>query len=173
MKQPPSNDISSDFRRALRGVASSVAIITARDAERHHGMTVTSAMSVSLDPPALAICINRATLLHDILSAGTHFCVNYLRGDQSDLSALFSNPRLAAERFETGAWRFEAGRPGRMIKAQASILCTKSAQMDHGTHTIFIGNVDDVRADSVPEPLLYHNATYCRPEPWRAAAAII
>jgi flavin reductase (DIM6/NTAB) family NADH-FMN oxidoreductase RutF len=171
MTQSDEANIASDFRQALRGVASTVSIITARHGDRHHGMTVTSVMSVSMSPPALAVCINRATLLHGIMSAGTDFCINFLREEQSDLSALFSNRLLAAERFRSGGWLLETGQPGRLQDAQASILCAKSAQVEHGTHTLFIGDVVDVQACPTPEPLIYHNATYCRSQPWRAEAS--
>lgn len=171
MPRPVDASRAESFRDALRAVASTVSIVTASHGERQHGMTVTSVMSVSMRPPALAVCINRSTLLHDIMTAGRAFCVNFLREDQSDLSALFSDPATVAMRFDGLDWALEPGKPGRLRNAQASILCVQTATLDHGTHTLFVGDVVDVRACSTPEPLLYHNASYCRPQPRHASAA--
>lgn len=171
MRWPSEADVAELFRTALRTVASTVSIVTATDGGRHHGMTMTSVMSVSMRPASLAICINRSTLLHDILTNGSAFCVNFLREDQSDLSMLFSAPATLGERFATGDWGADPRGPRRLRNAQASVLCLKSNQVDHGTHTLFIGDVIDVATDSTPGPLLYHNASYCRSQPGRAEAA--
>ncbi len=162
-------DVATRFKQALRGVASTVTVITTNDEARHHGMTATSVMSVSMAPPALVICLNRATLLHDILTSARRFCVNILDESQEPVSAAFSGAMPPTERFALGEWVFEDGL-GHLADAQASIFCRKVAAMPYGTHTLFIGEVSDVRFSERRTPLLYHNASYCTSSP-RAACA--
>ena len=52
-------------------------------------MTATAVTSLSLDP-SLIVCINQATLLHDIMLLARRFCVNVLRRDRVTLSSAFS-----------------------------------------------------------------------------------
>lgn len=154
-------DLGSRFKQALRGVASTVHIITASDGIRRHGMTATAVMSVTMDPPALVICLNKSTLLHDILSCARSFCVNVLDETQESLSTAFSGGVPPAERFNRGSWSFDDGGIAYLEDAQSSIFCEKVAAMPYGTHSLFIGEVRSVRFGGRQAPLLYHNASYC------------
>ncbi|HEV7834506.1 MAG TPA: flavin reductase family protein, partial [Caballeronia sp.] len=53
-------DVSSgDFRSAMRHLAGGVSVITVGRGKDITGMTVTSVSSLSVDPPALIVSINR------------------------------------------------------------------------------------------------------------------
>jgi flavin reductase (DIM6/NTAB) family NADH-FMN oxidoreductase RutF len=168
--EAPVDDIGEDFRQALRGVASTVTVITACDGERHHGMTVTAVMSVSMDPPALAICINQSTLLHEILEAAEGFCVNVLHDRQEPVSAAFSGAVPPGERFKDGQWSYDAEGLAYLGCAQSNIFCRKVATVPYGTHCLFIGEVSKVRFGRSQQPLLYLNAGYCTSLPHSAVA---
>lgn len=157
------------FKQALRRVASTVTVITAHDGARHHGMTATAVMSVSIEPPALVICINQRTLLHDILISAERFCVNVLDEAHIPISAAFSGAKTPEQRFAEGAWTYEPDGLGILADAQASIICKKTITVPHGTHSLFIGEVQNVRFKERPAPLIYLNAAYCRPHPSLAA----
>jgi flavin reductase (DIM6/NTAB) family NADH-FMN oxidoreductase RutF len=160
------------FRDAMRRMASTVTIITATDRERHHGMTVTAVTSVSMEPPSLLVCLNSRTRLHDILVQARGFCVNVLHHEQAELSIAFSGALPAEERFDKGVWRKTGDGLGYLIDAQACLFCRKVAAMPFGTHTIFIGEVTEVRLGEVVEPLIYQNASYrvSSPPPTRQPA---
>jgi flavin reductase (DIM6/NTAB) family NADH-FMN oxidoreductase RutF len=153
-------DLTKAFRDAMRRMASTVTIITATDYERHHGMTVTAVTSVSMDPPSILVCLNSRTRLHDIMGQARRFCVNVLHTEQAELSTAFSGALPAEERFEKGAWRKADDGLGFLEDAQANIFCQKMAAIPFGTHTIFIGQVVDVRLGEAVEPLIYQNASY-------------
>lgn len=153
-------DVAQSFKDALRGVASSVSVITARVGSRTHGMTATAVMPVSMDPPALAICINQSTLLHDLLTNAETFCVNFLDETHEAVSAAFSGGLAPDVRFETGRWKADGQGLRYLEGARASIFCDKVTSLPFGTHTLFIGQVFDARGNS-GNPLVYHNAAYC------------
>src|SRR5947199_1913803 len=99
-----SDELRETFKRALRRFPAAVSVITSADQGRRHGMTATAVTSLSLDPPSLIACINRTTLLHDIMLHGRHFCVNVLRRDQAELSSAFSGAVAPEARFAQGKW---------------------------------------------------------------------
>src|SRR5215831_15975282 len=99
-----SEELRASFKLAMRRFPAAVSVITSADETRRHGMTATAVTSLSLDPPSLIACINRSTLLHDIMLTGRHFCVNVLRCDQAELSSAFSGAASAEARFGIGTW---------------------------------------------------------------------
>src|SRR5581483_6338448 len=134
-----SGDLGASFRLAMRRFPAAVSVITSADQSRRHGMTATAVTSLSLDPPSLIVCIHRATLLHDIIQVGRHFCVNVLRREQVQLSSAFSGGIALAARFEHGTWLTLADGLSYLDEAQVNIFCRKVAAVPYGTHTIFIG----------------------------------
>jgi flavin reductase (DIM6/NTAB) family NADH-FMN oxidoreductase RutF len=163
MPQQVSNlsPVETAFRTAMRRFAATVTIITASDHERHHGMTATAVTSVSMDPPSLLICINQKSALHDIMYRARRFCVNVLHRDQAELSAAFSGGLPSEKRFQLGRWlRCDDGLPY-LADAQANLFCRKAAALPYGTHTVFVGQVEDVGLRDVIAPLVYQDAGYC------------
>lgn len=158
-------DVQAAFRSAMRGVAATVTIVTAGDRERGHGMTATAVTSVSLDPPALLVCINQRTLLHDIMSSTPGFCVNVLAQEHVALSNAFSGAVAPSERFLDGNWAETKNGIKFLTSAQSRIFCTRTLAIPYGTHTVFIGEVVDVQLAVDASPLLYQNARYCRSTP--------
>lgn len=156
-----SEELRASFKRAMRRFPAAVSVITSADQSRRHGMTATAVTSLSLDPPSLIACINRSTLLHDIMLLGRHFCVNVLRRDQAELSTAFSGAMAPEARFGLGDWLSTADGTSYLVDAQINIFCRKVAAVPYGTHTIFIGEAEAVNVHDPIEPLIYQDATYC------------
>ncbi len=60
-----SHELDGNFRKAMRRLTSAVSVISAMHDGVRHGITVTSVTSVSMAPPSLLFCVNRAASLHD------------------------------------------------------------------------------------------------------------
>jgi flavin reductase (DIM6/NTAB) family NADH-FMN oxidoreductase RutF len=154
----------SEFRDALSRFASGVSVVTTRDAAgRCHGITVSAFCSVSLEPPLVLICIEKATASHYAFHESRAFIVNVLDASQQALSEQFAAP--AADKF--GDREFEPGIEGipRLKTALASIECRVSAAHDGGDHTIFVGLVEAVKARD-GGPLLYFRSEYSNATGW-------
>ena len=121
--------------------------------------------------PSLIVCVNQATLLHDIMLLARRFCVNVLRRDQVPLSSAFSGALPAEERFGLGDWKTSAEGVTYLADAQINIFCKKAAAVPYGTHTIFIGEAETVNVRDPIEPLIYQDATYCFSVPHDSQAA--
>jgi flavin reductase (DIM6/NTAB) family NADH-FMN oxidoreductase RutF len=156
-----SEELRASFKLAMRRFPAAVSVITSADQGRRHGMTATAVTSLSLDPPSLIVCINRSTLLHDIMLLARHFCVNVLRRDHTELSSAFSGALAPDARFGLGTWPTSAEGISYLADAQINIFCRKVAAVPYGSHTIFIGEAEAVNAQDPIEPLIYQDATYC------------
>lgn len=152
-------DLIETFRQAMRRVASTVNVITICVDGQPMGITATAMSSLAMDPPSLLVCINRAAALHGSLKDVTHFGVNVLHRDQAHLAQMFADRRKAALRFTEG-WHMDCERPPRLLDAQASLLCRRLDHHQFGTHSIFIGVVEEVVVRPEIDPLVYLDGRY-------------
>lgn len=155
--------LADGLRQAMRGLASSVALLTAcgRDGSRH-AMTATSVTSLSLEPPAMLACVNRSASLHPVLAEGGAFGINILSAAQLPLARLCSGGARGEARFADGAWLRDASGVPYLADAQAAILCTQERRIAYGTHDILIGKVHGVFLAGHIDPLLYADGGYAR-----------
>jgi flavin reductase (DIM6/NTAB) family NADH-FMN oxidoreductase RutF len=150
---------ADDFKQALARWATGVSVVTARDGDRIHGMTVSAFSAVSLEPPLVLVCADKASNTHPVIAAGRVFAVNVLARDQADLSTRFASKKDEDRRFEGVAW--EAGETGAPLLAGAiaQLDCRVVAAHEAGDHVIYVGEVHEVRYAS-GEPLLYYRGAY-------------
>lgn len=151
--------LASGFRQAMRRVASTVNVISICVRGEPMGITATAMSSLAMDPPSLLVCINRAATMHASMEDVSHFGVNVLHRDQEHLAQMFADRAQHGLRFTAG-WHLDCERPPRLADAQASILCRRIDHHQFGTHSIFIGVVEDVVVRDDIEPLIYLNGHY-------------
>ena len=151
--------LSAGFRQAMRRVASTVNVITICVGGEPMGITATAMSSISMDPPSLLVCINRTAAMHGSIETVAHFGVNVLHHDQAHLAQMFADSSKRALRFTSG-WDLDCARPPRLEDAQASLLCRRIDHHQFGTHSIFIGVVEEVVVRDEVDPLLYLNGQY-------------
>jgi flavin reductase (DIM6/NTAB) family NADH-FMN oxidoreductase RutF len=150
------------FRLGMRTLAAAVNIVTTAHSGHRYGMTATAVCSVSADPPALLACLNRATSTHGaVLKAGV-FCVNVLRAEDSELSTVFAGAQSGESRFRSREWvRLPTGAPA-LADALASFDCRVTKAIEHGTHTVFLGQVEHILLGRKGKPLLYVGGQYAK-----------
>ena len=153
--------LADSFRRAMRRVASTVNVVSICVDGQPMGLTATAVSSISLDPPSLLVCINRAAAMHAPMGDMSHFRVNVLHRDQVDIARMFSDRTQHALRFLSG-WEVDAAGPPRLLDAQATILCRRIDSHSFGTHSIFIGVVEEAESRGEVDPLVYLDGRYGR-----------
>lgn len=67
MTDPSSTILPGQFREAMRAFVGNCSIITVGDGDRASGLVVTSAISLSAEPPLLLACVNRSSSSHPLL----------------------------------------------------------------------------------------------------------
>ncbi len=148
-----------DFRQAMRRVASTVNVISICVDGQAMGITATAVSPISMDPPSLLVCINRAASVHASMEDVDRFAVNVLHRDQERVARIFADRSLHAERFADG-WMRDGDSPPRLADAQAAILCRRIDLHQFGTHSIFIGVVEAVTNRAGVSPLVYLDGRY-------------
>jgi flavin reductase (DIM6/NTAB) family NADH-FMN oxidoreductase RutF len=155
-----SDDIAYAFRQAMRRLAATVTIVSTARMGQRSGMTATAVTSLSVQPPALLVCVNRSASLHADLSLGARFCVNILGHAHGELSAAFGGQTEPEGRFAQGAWQDDPWEVPYLSDAPANVFCIVARMIDYGTHSIVIGSVYAAREGEGAHPLIYGNGRY-------------
>lgn len=153
--------VAPDALKAVLGRrAAAVAIVTARDGERVHGMTVTAYTEVSLEPPLVLVCADRSSNTHPLIAAGGVFALNLLSEGQAELSNRFASKKDEARRFESLEWETAVTGAPILPGVLGALDCRVVAAHEAGDHVIYVGRVEAVRSFPEREPLLYQRGTY-------------
>lgn len=151
--------VGEQLRTAMREVAASVAVVTAKAGGEALGATVTSVASASLAPPVLMVSLNRPLRVGRAIRDGLLFRVNYLSDRQEEVARAFSGQIPAHERFGVGDWDMEAHGAPLLASAIASVLCRLMRVVPCGSHDLLLGLAEDVRTAG-GAPLLYRHGRY-------------
>lgn len=154
--------LAEAFRQAMRRLVATVTILTAGDATSRAGMVATAVMSVSANPPSLAIGVNREAGVWHAISQTGRFSVNLLSHAHTGLVHPFSGKLQGEERFRLGQWRMHHTQVSYLEDAVVTLFCRVDRSMEYGTHTVFIGAVEEVLTTGAREPLLWGNGGFAQ-----------
>jgi len=145
------------FKEALSHFASGVTVVTTEHDGKPYGMTVASFASLSLRPPLVLVCIEKAVKTHDAIAAAGKFGVSILTKEQSGVSNRFASK--SDDKFSGVA--LVAGAIGVPLIAGAltTLECNVAQQLPGGDHSIFVGEVV-ATSSGVGEPLVYYRSGY-------------
>ena len=124
------------FRAAMRHLASGVCLVAHSVGGAPAGMTATAVASLSLDPPTLIVCLNRAASTYAGLARGVAFGVSVLGADHRELAERFAGRtgEEGAERFREGRWLIPpSGAP--LLGRRSPPSIAKSRTLSSGTRT--------------------------------------
>ncbi|MET0425409.1 MAG: flavin reductase family protein [Actinoplanes sp.] len=138
---------AADFRLVIGHFASGLVVLTTPGPA---GMTVQSLMSLSLDPPLVALGISRRSRVWPTVTGP--FNLNVLNAGQYDLARRFG--ATGPDKFAGEHWRMVDGVP-ELTEAHAWLRCTVQAEHDGGDHLLVVAHVRGLRLGS-GQPLLYH-----------------
>jgi flavin reductase (DIM6/NTAB) family NADH-FMN oxidoreductase RutF len=159
----PVRDVSpGDFRSAMRQLTGGVSVITAWRGRDISGMTVTSVSSLSVDPPALIVSINRGASSWPPLKRYGFFGVNILNSDQIDIAERYTGKDgvKGAERFAGAEWFTRASGVPLLVGALAAIECEVEDIVERHSHAIVIGRVLDLQLSTRTAALAYWQGQY-------------
>src|SRR5690349_5389626 len=134
----------AQFKAGMRTLTGAVNVITTAEGGKRYGMTATAVCSATAEPPTVLVCINKLAATHGAVAKSKVFCVNVLRAEDWRLSTLFSGGQSGESRFKSRDWtRLTTGAPG-LIDALVSFDCRVVKKLAYGTHTIFLGQVEQI-----------------------------
>jgi flavin reductase (DIM6/NTAB) family NADH-FMN oxidoreductase RutF len=136
------------FRLAMRELASGVALVTTGRGERRNGCTATSLCSLSIEPPALVVCLNRGSATLKTIRQEATFGVSMLAETHADLADCFAGRSglSGAARFAGADWvALSSGAP--LLNGAVALLdCEVEEIIERYTHAIVIGRVTAAEA---------------------------
>ncbi|MBR0713911.1 flavin reductase [Bradyrhizobium liaoningense] len=147
-----------ELRDVLGSFVTGVTVVTTVDEERrHHGLTVNSFSSVSLDPPLVLWSQSNSSPSYPIFSKSGRFVINILAEDQIDLSNRFA--RSGPDKFSN--LEIDIGNHGLPILKDTSawLVCRFVSAIPGGDHTIFLGEVEQIRR-TARRPLVFGGGKY-------------
>jgi flavin reductase (DIM6/NTAB) family NADH-FMN oxidoreductase RutF len=153
---------AGQFKAGMRTLAGAVNVITTAHAGHRYGMTATAVCSATAEPPTVLVCINKLAATHGAVAKAGAFCVNVLRAEDWEISTTFSGAQSGEARFKSGNWtRLATGSPV-LIDSLVSFDCRVVKKVSHGTHTIFLGQVEQMLFGQKGKPLLYSEGQYAK-----------
>lgn len=157
---PIPDELPGVFKAAMRRLAASVSVVVAKGEDGPIGIAATSITSLTVDPPAVLVCVNRLAKLHALLLPTAPLSVNLLSASQKDVSAAFGGGVPQEQRFTVGEWHdTEMGLP-ELAGAQANLHCVIDAMLAYGTHSIVIARVLRASVSDEVSPLIYQDGAY-------------
>ncbi|MCG0067081.1 flavin reductase family protein [Streptomyces tricolor] len=153
-----------DFKEVMSHWASGVTVVTtAGPTGRPHGFTASSFTVVSLDPPTVLVCLDRAADCAPAFAAAEWLAVHILGAGQRDMAGRFA--RKSPDKFAGLAT--EPGRSGTPLlpDAVATLECRTVRRLPVGDHLVLFAEVHDARTAGEEEPagdrpLLYHRRAF-------------
>jgi flavin reductase (DIM6/NTAB) family NADH-FMN oxidoreductase RutF len=148
----------TEFRRVLGHFASGVTVITTQHQNQLHGTTVSSFCSLSLNPPLILVCLDLKATIHDLIIASEVFGVNILAEHSEATSRHFA--RHTSEKFSEVKYNLGQFGVPLLADALATLECRVVEHYPGGDHSIFVGQVVAIHAQSHAQPLLYFRSKY-------------
>jgi flavin reductase (DIM6/NTAB) family NADH-FMN oxidoreductase RutF len=154
------------FRGVMRRWTSGVTVATLRVGEEVRGITMSSFISVSLDPPLVLISIDKRARSHELAVRAGRYCVHLLAEDQRLLSDRFAGRRPGEHaRFDDCSSRTTPTGEPILDGCLGFFDCRVVAVHDAGDHTLFIGQIESGEVGPPKAPLVFFDARYRRLAP--------
>jgi flavin reductase len=143
------------FRRWPAGVS----IVVAEVDGHRHGRTVSSLVSLSLEPPLIGISVAHSASIHELLKGAETWCVSVLAGGQDELAQRFARSGVPPLILWDGV-EVRDDDPRMIVGAAAWLTARTVETLVTGDHTFFVGHVESVEEGLAPTTLVYAYRTY-------------
>ena len=149
------------FKEVVGRFPTGVAVVTAMHGQIPVGFSCQSFVSLSLDPPLIALAAAKTSTSWPRIRAAGVFCVNILAESQADLCRGFA--RSGSDKFAGVDWY--VGPSGAPVLADASawIECGLELAHDAGDHEIVFGRVVNLWKGG-RRSLLFYESRFARVE---------
>lgn len=151
-----------DFRDAMRAFVGNCSLITTGSGEAATGLIVTSAISLSAEPPLLLACVNRSSSSWPVLKETGSFGWSSLGAAHQPVAERFSGfgGVKGPARYEGAEWETAVTGAKLLVGAPTAFDCTVEEMIDRATHSILIGRVQAIRTTPDAGALIYWNGAY-------------
>ena len=150
-----------ELREVMRKWTTGVSVITTETKGVIHGMTVGSLVSLSIDPPRVAVTLATQTRLHRMVQEGGLFGITILSAGQQGLSDRFSGAIADQKDRMSGVPLLRLVEDIPVIQDGLGVLaCRVVHKYEMPQSTLFVAEVLEARAVSSDDALVYANRKY-------------
>jgi 3-hydroxy-9,10-secoandrosta-1,3,5(10)-triene-9,17-dione monooxygenase reductase component len=149
---------SPHFRQVMGHLPTGVSIVTGHGEDGPAGLAVGSFMSVSLEPPLIAVSPALSSTSWPAIEATGRFCVNVLSAAQADLARRFAVS--GGDKFSELEWRHGPSGSPILEGAVAWIDCTIESRQVAGDHLLILGAVVELDLGAATDPLIFHRGAF-------------
>jgi len=144
--------------RSLHKISYGLYLVSSRSGERLNGQIANAIFQVTSDPKVLAVSINKENLTHRYIDDSKVFTVNALseKTPMEFIRRFGFNSGRDMEKFEGVDYKIgPTGSPVVLDNTVAFMEARVLDRMDVGTHTIFVGRIEDAGVMSREAPMTY------------------
>lgn len=151
-------ETGAEQRALFRRWPAGVSVVVAQVDDRRHGLTVSSLVSLSLDPSLVGISIARQASLHELLRDAGTWAASMLAGGQEELAKHFARsvPPIAL-------WNGIGVReddPRLLVGAAGWLTARTVDEVATGDHTFFVSEVLSIEEGNAATSLSYVHHGY-------------
>lgn len=150
--------VRDDFRYVMSTFGTGLSVVAAYEGDEPMGFTCQALMSVSLDPPLVALCVSHRSTTWPSIRTGKRFAVNILATEQETLSKALSSGGRG--KFRGMTWHESAGNLPWLTDSLAHIECDLEPEHDAGDHSLILRRVTYAGTRTRMCPLIYFRSRY-------------
>lgn len=150
-----------DLRALMRHYPQGVAILTVDHDGERMGVTVSSMVSLSLEPPLIGVSVGKQASVYELLRRAGKFGISLLGSEHEGLAKRFAAgfpPIVHWQGVETRDG--PAGIAPLIGHARGWLECRTVAEHDVGDHTFFVAQILSVALGAARGGLIYHDRSY-------------
>ena len=146
----------------MRALVGTCSVITTGSGEQATGLVVTSAISLSAEPPLLLACVNRSSSSWQALKDTGIFGWSSLGAAHQAVAERFSGfgGVKGPARYDGAEWETAITGARLLVGAPSAFDCTVDEMIDRATHSILIGRVRAIRSTPDAGALVYWHGGY-------------
>jgi flavin reductase (DIM6/NTAB) family NADH-FMN oxidoreductase RutF len=150
---------SEEIKESMRCWTTGVAIVSCRYQDEIHGMTVNSFISISIDPPLVAVTLAKNTRTKKLVDQTKLFGVTILSEGQAHISERFAGRTADTSKFQgIETFELESGIP--FISGGSAVFeCSVQYTYEMNDSVLYIALVQKTQS-KFASPLVYLNKRY-------------
>ena len=150
---------SQDLRKGFSSFATGVTVITCLDEEqKHHGITISSFNTVSLEPPLILWSLKRHSRLMPCVEVGKKHLIHVLERSQEHLAMHFAT--VKEDQFSSVAHKPAISGLTQIDNCVAYYECETISVHVGGDHNIIVAKVIQLENHSDKEPLIFARSKF-------------
>jgi flavin reductase (DIM6/NTAB) family NADH-FMN oxidoreductase RutF len=151
------------FRQAMSLLPTGVTVVSAPSNAGPAGATANAVTSLSLEPPLMLACLERASRTLAAVQTSERFAINVLNSGQAGLARAFATKAPSDQKWAEVDWSERHGVPV-LTEAMLWFACELRDIHDGGDHAIVTGTVVSLDGQGPEaardEPLVFHRGEY-------------